>query len=375
MYKNLFSEISIKDVTLKNRLTMAPLYLGYAGEGGTVSDMMLEHYRLMAGSGVAMVVVENATVDHPVGSGSNRTLRADTDDNLDGLKQLSATIKKGGALACLQINHAGRFAHATQNPLAPSAVKTFGRMPRALENAEIDRIIEKFAKAAARAKTAGFDMVELHGGTGYLLAQFLSPRTNKRTDEYGGVLANRQRFALEVLARVKEAVGAYPVGYRFLADEWLPDGLQLEESRQFAGSLNRAGIDYISVMGGTYESFSLPEIVEKSKEEGYMLYLAAEIRAEVNVPVIAAGRFATGAFADRAIADGKTDLIGLARVLWADPQWPEKVYDGREADIFHCDPDCPEGGACMQMVMKGRPAFCVAWPAEKMKEWKAKRRQ
>ena len=133
MYNHLFSEITIKGLTLKNRLTMAPLYLGYAGEGGTVSDMLLEHYRLMAGSGVAMVVVENATVDHPCGSGSNRTLRADTDDNLDGLKRLSAVIKQEGALACLQINHAGRFAHATQEPVAPSAVKTFGGMPRALQ--------------------------------------------------------------------------------------------------------------------------------------------------------------------------------------------------------------------------------------------------
>jgi 2,4-dienoyl-CoA reductase (NADPH2) len=370
MYKNLFSEITIKDLTLKNRLIMAPLYLGYAGEGGTVSNMLLEHYRLMAGSGVAMVVVENATVDHPVGSGSNRTLRADTDDNLDGLKQLSSTIKQEGALACLQINHAGRFAYATQEPLAPSAVKTFGRMPRALEKLEIDRIIDKYANAAARAKTAGFDMVELHGGTGYLLAQFISPRTNKRTDEYGGIIENRQRFAMEVLARVKEAVDDFPVGYRFLSDEWLPDGLQLEESRQFAKSLAQAGIAYLSVMGGTYESFSLPEIVEKSKQEGYMLNLAAEIRAEVDVPIIAAGRFATGAFADRSISEGKTDMIGLARVLLADPEWPKKVHDGRESDIIHCNPDCND--ACMQMVMKGRPAFCVAWPTEKIKRWKAK---
>jgi NADPH2 dehydrogenase len=172
MYKNLFSEIKIGGVTLKNRITMAPLYLGYAGEGGTVSNMLLGHYQLMARGGVAMVVVENATVDHPVGSGSNRTIRADTDDNLDGLKRLASTIKNEGALACLQINHAGRFAHAAPESVAPSAVKTFGQMPKALEISEIDSIIEKYASAAARAKSAGFDMVELHGGTGYLLAQF-----------------------------------------------------------------------------------------------------------------------------------------------------------------------------------------------------------
>ena len=370
MYDHLFSEITIQTLTLKNRLTMAPLYLGYAGEGGTVSKMLLAHYRLMAKSGVAMVVVENATVDHPAGSGSNRTLRADTDDNLEGLRQLAQAIKDEGALACLQINHAGRFAHATQSPLAPSAVNTFGRIPGALEKNDIHRIIEKYAAAAVRAKAAGFDMVELHGGTGYLMAQFLSPRTNKRSDEYGGSLENRQRFAMAVVAQVQAAVGAYPVGYRFLADEWLPDGWQLEESRRFARNLARTGIAYISVMGGTYESFSLPEILEKSKQEGYMLDLAAAIRSDVSVPVISAGRFATGAFANQAIAEGKTDLIGLARVLWADPQWVQKVRDGQEADILHCDPDC--GDACMQMLMKGRPAFCVKWPTEKMKAWKAK---
>ena len=369
MYKHLFSQISVGTLTLKNRLTMAPLYLGYAGEGGTVSDMLIEHYRLMAASGVAMVVVENASVDHPWGSGSNRTLRADTDDNLDGLKRLASTIKQQGALACLQINHAGRFAHAAPEPLAPSAVPVFGRTPRALEQAQIDAVIGNYAEAASRAKRAGFDLVELHGGTGYLLAQFLSPRTNKRSDEYGGSFENRQRFPLQVLARVKAAVKDFPVGYRFLADEWLPDGLRPETSVLFARSLERDGIAYISVMGGTYESFSLPEIVEKSKQEGYMLDLAAAVKAQVRVPVIAAGRLAAGSVAEQAIAGGKTDLIGLARGLWADPQWPRKVRDGKEADVIHCNPDC--GDACMQMVMKGRPAYCVSWPAEKIKQWKA----
>jgi 2,4-dienoyl-CoA reductase (NADPH2) len=370
MYENLFSTMTIKGLTLKNRLTMAPLYLGYAGEGGTVSDMLLDHYRLMARSGVALVVVENSAVDFPEGSGSTRTLRADTDDNLEGLTQLAETIQQEGALACLQINHAGRFAVAAKEAVAPSAVETFGRMPKPLDRDGIERIIDQFAQAAVRSKTAGFDMVELHGGTGYLLAQFLSPRTNKRTDDYGGGLPNRQRFPLQVLAKVQEAVGDYPVGYRFLADEWLPDGLQLSESKQFAKSLADAGIAYISVMGDTYESFFLPEIVDKSKHEGYMLDLAAAVKSTAEVPIISAGRFATGGFADRAIEAGKTDLVGLARVLWADPDWPQKVLDGREADMVQCNPECAD--ACMQMVMKNRPAFCVQWPPEKIKEWKAK---
>jgi 2,4-dienoyl-CoA reductase (NADPH2) len=370
MYQRLFSEIAVGGLVLKNRLTMAPTYLGYAGEGGRVSDALLDHYRLMARSGVAMVVVENSTIDHPTGSGSTRTIRADSDDHLEDLQRLARVIKDEGTLACLQINHAGRFAHAAAEPLAPSAVETFGRTPRALLKEEIDRIAGQFSSAARRVQAAGFDMVELHGGTGYLLAQFLSPRTNKRTDEYGGDLANRQRFALETVAAVKAAVGDFPVGYRFLADEWLPDGLQLEESTGFAGALAKAGIAYISVMGGTYESFVLPEIIQKSKQAAYMLDLAAAVKKAVDVPIIAAGRLNTGETAERAVIEEKTDLIGLARVLWADPEWPQKVASGRQAQIVQCDPDC--GDACMQMVMKGRPAFCVRWPPEKIKAWKAK---
>ncbi len=369
MYPQLFSEIQVGGLSLKNRLTMAPLYLGYAGEGGTVTPLLLDHYRLMAGSGVALVVVENATVDHPGGSNSNRTLRADTDANLEGLARLAAAIRGEGALAALQINHAGRFAGAAAEPLAPSAVETFGRRPRALSPGEIEAILAKFAAASLRVKQAGFDLVELHGGTGYLLAQFASPRTNRRQDDYGGSLKNRQRFPLKVLAAVKAAVGDLPVGYRFLADEWLPDGLTLAESAPLARALAAGGVAYLSVMGGTYESFFLPEIVEKCQKAGYMADLAAAIKKEVPVPVITAGRIATGALAERLIATGQADLIGLARVLWADPAWPQKVQRGREGDLVHCDPTCD---TCMQLVMRGKPAFCVRWPHDKMRAWKAK---
>lgn len=365
----LFSPIRIGALTLENRLTMAPLYLGYAGEGGTVSELLLEHYRQMAASGVAMVVVENATVDHPAGSGSNRTLRADTDANLPGLARLAQTIKAQGALACLQLNHAGRFAGAAEKPVAPSAVETFGRLPGALSTAEIDAIAAKYADAARRAREAGFDMVELHGGTGYLLAQFVSPHTNRRTDGYGGPLQNRQRFPLEVVQAVRAAVDPLPVGYRFLADEWLPDGLTPAESSPFAAALEAAGIAYLSVMGGTYESFFLPEIVARSQQNGYMADLAAEVKRHVSVPVIAAGRLAGGALAERVLQTGQADLIGLARVLWADPEWPAKVRAGREDAILHCDRDC--GDTCIQLVMKGKPAFCVRWSRAKRQALKA----
>jgi NADPH2 dehydrogenase len=368
MYPLLFSPYTIEGLELKNRLTMAPLYLGYAGEGGAVTKLLLDHYRLMAQSGVALVMVENATVDHPHGSGADRVLRADTDEHLEGLAELAATIKGAGALAGLQINHAGRFAR-TLAPVAPSAVPAFGHVPRALSISEMGEIAGKFAAAARRVKEAGFDLVELHGGTGYLLAQFVSPRTNLREDAYGGTMENRQRFPLEVVDQVKAAVGDFPVGYRFLADEWLPEGLTLFDSRPYARALAAAGVAYLSVMGGTHESFFLPEIVARSQKEGYMVDLAAAIKEEVHVPVIAAGRLATGALAEKVLAQEKADLIGLARVLWADPAWVEKVRQGREGEIFYCDAECD---TCMQLVMRGRPAFCVRWPYDKMRLWKSK---
>jgi 2,4-dienoyl-CoA reductase (NADPH2) len=368
MYTHLFSPIEVGGLKLENRITMAPLYLGYAGKGGTVSPLLLEHYRLMGASGAAMITVENATVDHPHGSGSDRTLRLDTDHNLDGLRDLIGMLRAQNAKACIQLNHAGRFAGAAPEPVAPSAVETFGFTPRALSLQEIEDIQAKFAAAAKRAKQAGFDLLELHGGTGYLLAQFVSPRTNKRTDAYGGSLQNRMRFPLEVLQAVQEAAGDLPVGYRFMADEFLPDGLRLEESVQLAQALDKAGAAYLSVMGGTYESFTLPEIVQKSKTFGYMADLAQEVKKQVQIPVITAGRISAGEVAEGILAKGQADLIGLARVLWADPQWPQKVYQGREQEIIHCDPDCED--VCMQLVMQGKPAFCPQWPPEKTRHFK-----
>lgn len=367
MYGTLFSPIEVGGVLLKNRITMAPLYLGYAGEGGTITPLLLAHYQMMARGGAAMIMVENATVDHPSGSGSNRTIRADSDKNLAGLSDLAGAIKNQGAVAGLQINHAGRFA-GVKNPVAPSGVDAFGRTPRPLEPGEIDHIRNQFAAAAGRAKSAGFDMVELHGGTGYLLAQFVSPRTNKREDAYGGPLENRMKFPLDVVAAVKAEVGDFPVGYRFLADEFLDDGFKLEESTRFAAALADAGVAYLSVMGGTYESFMLPDVIQRSKKEGYMADLAAAVKKHVAVPVIAAGRISSGKVAQGIIGAGKADLVGLARVLWADPEWPEKIRQGRENDITLCDPACDD--ICMQLVMKGKPAFCPQWQPQKTRKLK-----
>lgn len=270
-------------------------------------------------------------------------------------------------MRALQINHAGRFAYV-RDPVAPSSVPAFGKIPRPLTKKEITAIQKQYAKAALRVKKAGFHLVELHGGTGYLLAQFVSPRTNQRIDAYGGSIQKRIKFPLEVLKRVKDMVGDYPVGYRFLADEWLPDGLRVEESRVLAKALEENGVAYISVMGGTYESFLLPEIIKKSRKPGYMVSLASAIKKEIKSPVITAGRISTPALADTILEEKKADLVGLARMLWVDPGWVVKARQGRDRSIIKCNPKC---SACFQLVMQGKPALCPRWKKEKSAEYQA----
>ena len=359
-YQNLFKPLDLNGLRLKNRITMAPLYLGYAAEGGRMSRLLLHHYREMAKSGAAMIMVENASITAG-GSGSSRTIRCDHNRYVNGLETLADTIRREKSLAGLQINHAGRFAHVSE-PVAPSAVPAFGKTPRAVTKREIITIQKQFARAALRVKKAGFDLVELHGGTGYLLAQFVSPRTNKRSDSYGGPIENRMKFPLEVLKRVKDAVGDYPVGYRFLVNEWLPDGLNESESVILAKNLEQEGIAYISAMGGTYESFFLPEIVKKAKRAGYMVSLAATVKKKVSIPVIAAGRLSTPLKAESILREKKADLIGLARMLWVDPDWPKKARKGADRSITKCSPKCD---ACFQLVMQGKPAYCPRWSKER----------
>jgi 2,4-dienoyl-CoA reductase (NADPH2) len=365
-FPHLFSPLALGPLTLANRVTMAPLFLGYAKPNGEVSPLILKHYREMGASGAGLVVAENAAVA-PQGLGSPFCLRVDGERYLPGLKQLAQAIKAGGAAASLQLNHAGRFAWQ-EEPLAPSAVAAGNKTPRPLDAEEIAQIVAAFAAGAALVKQAGFDAVELHGGTGYLLAQFLSPRSNRRDDAYGGSLENRLRFPLEVIAAVRQAVGpGFPIGYRYLADEWLADGWSLAEARQAAPRLAGAGLAYLSVMGGTYESFFIPERQAQEKHQGYMADLAAAIKEVVDIPVIAAGRIQQPAFAEELISGGKADLVGLARVLLADPLWPKKAQEGRTDQIRPCEPAC---SLCTKQVMKGQAAVCTQWSEEKRQQTK-----
>ncbi len=362
----LFSPFRLKGLVLKNRITMAPLFLSYANPDGTASELIIDYYREMAASGAAMIVTENVAVD-PSGMGSPFTLRSDNDRSIAELAKIATAIRQEGAIAICQLNHAGRYAHAAQKRLAPSPVKTGEVLPKEMNSEEMETIIKSYADAAARVKEAGFDGVELHGGTGYLLVQFLSQRTNLRKDDYGGSLENRMKFPLRVVETVIKNVGNYPVGYRFLADEWLPDGLHTDQTSVYAQELAKRGVAYLSVMAGTYDSFFLPAYREKEKEEAYMAHFAGKIKEAVpGLPVIAAGRIQTPETAEKILQEGTADLIGLARVLFADPLWPKKAAGKINKPIIKCLPAC---NVCMEQVMKGKPAFCAHWDKKKREQF------
>ena len=368
LYPKLFSPIKVGNNEFANRLIMAPLYTGYATLEGRLSPYLVEHYRTMGESGLAMVVVESVGVTAS-DMGSLRTIRAHDDEHIEDLAQLARAIHEGGALASCQLNHPGRFA-LLSGPVGPSPVEVSGMMPRELTGQEIQELVQSYAASARRVKQAGFDMVELHGGTGYLLASFVSPRTNQRTDGYGGSLEARMRFPLEVLEATRASVGGdFPVGYRFLANEWLPGGFEPPEDQPFAQALEKGGVAYLSVMGGTYESFFLPEVVERSAQDGYMADLAARIKQAVSVPVVTAGRITNPALAEKILEEDQADLIGLARMILTDPDWVRKAREGREKEILECRTGCD---VCVSQVMGGKGVICAAWPSEKRAEVKQK---
>lgn len=391
-YPHLFSEFSISGVLLKNRVTMAPMFWGYAEEDGTASQTLIDQYVEIARGGAGMIVVANAVVD-PSGIMGSRVLRIDQDTFVPGLARLAQEIQKAGAVACLQLNHGGCWAKV-KNPLAPSPAplelpsevafsgtfrknlsgkeqlilvnEFFSRLKNCRSEMslnEIEKLKKAFGQAAVRAKEAGFQMIELHGATGYLLMQFVSPRLNRRSDRYGGNLKNRLRFPLEVIATIRQMAGdSFPVGYRFLATEWLQGGFSLDDAREFAKALREAGIAYLSITAGTYESFFLPRIMNECRSENYITPYAKEIREEAQgIPIIASGRIIAPQSAERLIKENVTDLVGLARPLFADPLWPTKAMEGKENEIVHCT-SC---NSCFHKIIRDEPAVCARW--DKMK--------
>lgn len=339
--QGLFSPFYIGPVKIKNRIMMAPMETNMPSLNGEVNDRVIQYYKERAEGGVGAIIVEFTCVDSPIGKGTEAQLVMDHDGYIPGHTYLVEEIQKYNCKAFLQLHHAGRQTNPKITgfqPVAPSpiACKVMKAEPKELTTEEVSDLVTKFVKAARRAKLAGYDGVELHAAHGYLLGSFLSPYTNKRTDQYGGNTINRTKIIQEIVQGIKVKVDRdFPVIVRYSADEFVEGGLKLQESIEIAKILESYGVSAIHVSTGTFESND-KNIDPMSAKQGWRIQLAKEIKENVHVPVIGVGVIREPEFANETITSGKVDFIALGRALIADPKWPQKARNRNYKDINRC---------------------------------------
>lgn len=341
-FPNIFQPFKIKSLSIKNRIVMPPMCGNLGGEYGQVTDNQIKYYEQRAKGGTGLIIVENSNIDYPLGSNGATQLRIDHERYIPGLTRLVDTIKKYGASACIQINHAGASTNNERTEghgvVAPSNIssKEDGETPRSLSREEILEIVEKFGKAAKRAQVAGFDAVEIHAGHSYLIAQFLSLATNKRNDEFGcNSLESRARFCIMVLQEVRKNVGPdFPIFIRIGADEFMEGGITLEDTFTFLEYF-RPYIDLIDVSAGA--NYTLEKQIETMNfPEGSKVYLSEAIKNRFDLPTITVGNIRNPDFVDKVLADKQADLVAIGRGLICDPNWVNKAYVGESKSIRKC---------------------------------------
>ena len=349
-WEALLEPIRIGALTAKNRVEAAPTLTNLANADQSVSRDLVEFYRAQAKGGAGIITVLETAVDSDRAITQPVQLNLGHDRYIPGMTSLVEAIKPFGALASIQLNHGGRQAAAALNtggnPIGPSAMtghftEDRRRPEQTIEGMSlemIEEVIEHYAAAAFRAQIAGFDMVQVHGGHGWLVSQFLSPVANLRTDEYGGSLENRARFAVRVVGAIKERCGQdFPIELRISASDLVPGGMEIEDAIAFA-LLMQDKVDCFQVSAGmiseartypyTHPSCYLPH--------GENVERAAEIKRAVSIPVAAVGAIIDLEEAGRWVAEGEIDIVALCRALIADPQLPAKTFRGRKQEAVPC---------------------------------------
>ncbi len=343
MFPRLFEPGYIGKMMLKNRIIKAPQHTGLSNPDGSVTDRMLRYYKDVAMGGVSLVIVEYAWIDNDASRASPCQLGIASIDHMPGLSLLAQTIQANGAKAAIQISHAGRQKFTLSRPIkAPSTVpweEIYAAgcpPPDVLTFEEIQQIIQSFGVAAKRAQIADFDMLEIHACHGYLISNFLSPRTNKRTDWYGGSLENRMRFLLEVMEEIFRQVGPdYPVCVRVSGTDYEPDGTTIEETTELCRRLEAMGVAVIHMSGGNHHQ-TIHEVSPMGMSLAHNVWAAEAVKKALKIPVIASGSIPNPELAESILKEGKGDFVALGRPLWADPRWPIKAMEGRPEDIRPC---------------------------------------
>jgi len=384
-YDMLFSPMKIGNVEIKNRIVMAPMCMGFGQYNGCATETMMDYYEERAKGGVGLIFTEITRINDITGASSFGQLGMSHDYQIPALREMADRIHKHNCKIMVELHHPGRQnlglmigtvpicnigsklmgnlytkiltqavipqgkklqdKHIVPRTVAPSKCersKMSDSVNRELSVNEIKRIICQFIEGAVRVKKAGCDGVELHAAHGYLIQQFLSPNTNKRTDQYGGSLENRMRFLLEIIDGIRSNCGKdFPIVVRLTVDEMYSEigqngkGYNLEEGIKMAKILSDKGIDAIDVSSAAYDTFNY-WLEPTTFTPGWRKYLASEVRKVVDIPVIAANLIRSPKQAEMQLEEGTQDFISLGRPLIADPHWPNKVKSGNENLIKRC---------------------------------------
>jgi 2,4-dienoyl-CoA reductase-like NADH-dependent reductase (Old Yellow Enzyme family)/thioredoxin reductase len=351
-FGNLLKPGNIGTMTIRNRMVMPPMATGFHSPEGYPTDRTLDHYRVRAEGGVGVIIIEATSIDSIEGRGFRRQLVIDDDKFIPALSELAEVIHESGAKTAVQLHHVGPSGTSRvtgRQIVAPSAVAYLGgETPRALEVGEIQRLAERFAQGARRAKQAGFDGVEIHGAHGYLLSAFLSAFSNRRDDRYGGDAERRARFILEVISAIRQEVGRdFPV--------WIRVGGDVAE--EYARMIELAGADAIHV-SIPVPGPANPGTPAMGEAPGALIPVAAAVKKIVSVPVIVVNRISPE-IAEEAISTGKTDFVSFGRPVLADPQYAKKIASGDLDDIK----PCIRCNICLNSIVRSEGIHCTVNPA------------
>lgn len=357
-----FEPEEIGEMVIKNRLVRSATYEGMASEDGSVTGELVELYKTLAEGGVGLIITGYAYVQ-PSGKPMPRQTGIYKDYLIPGWRKIAETVHEhgDGCKVAIQLVHCGRQSFFLEKTVAPSAVfdPFSSNMPREMTIEEIEETIEAFAEAARRVKEAGFDAVQLHAAHGYLLSEFLSPYTNRRTDEYGGSTENRIKIVEDIYKRTVEKVGKdFPIMIKMNVDDFLEGGINLNESRKIAERLSKMGFAAIETSGGmdetavaragdekelgwtpVYPSFCRIDIRSKDKE-AYHLPYAREIKKVIDVPLILVGGIRSLDVIEKILAEGSADFVAICRPLIREPDLPNrwlKGIGGLTADCISCN--------------------------------------
>jgi len=363
-FKNLFSSVNVGTLKLKNRVVMAPMDPGLTNADGSVSERLIDYYEERAKGGVGMIITQFTAVVNDQRMDSPGVY---SDRLIFGLNYLAETVKAYGTRIFLQIaHHGGRATRRVtgKQPVAPSSIssKIYEEVPRELTKNEIEDLIKKFVQAAERAKMAGFDGVEVHGAHTYLIGQFISPHTNKRSDEYGRDFQGRMKFPREIVKGIKRVCGdSFPVGFKFSAYEHLENGVGIDLAKEIAKSMEEVGVDYLHVASTTYglNGYRYPDVPPIYAQKKEVIELAKEIKTKVSVPVIAGGGINDPVDAEKILREKKVDIIAIGRALIADPEWTNKAKKGRLDEIV----PCIRCNMCHKRLFAGKEIRCTVNPA------------